>query len=128
MRKVKVWAERTFRGETFPEPVIIESASYKTDYILIPKDEEAQFCKQKVVREERILPRTIEFPPVMKDCLIKEMVKKGEPVEKLELPLVFKKSILSRYRVANEGEKPNIEITLGLGETVSPSLYEGIRL
>ncbi|KRT80812.1 hypothetical protein AMK59_4993, partial [Oryctes borbonicus] len=37
LRKVRVLVERTFRGVTNPKPLYLESASYKTDYRLIPK-------------------------------------------------------------------------------------------
>lgn len=126
---MKVLVERTFRGQTKEKPVLIESASYKADYRLIPKDEEAEYCKCKVPIQtaERILPRTIEFPPVLKQLLMTEMEKKGE-TEELVLDVICQQGRESKYRIANEGEKPNVEIPLGLGTPASPDLYKGINL
>lgn len=98
--------------------------------MLIPKDEEAEFCKSTVTvdKKERILPRTMELPPLLKASILRDLQKDGKPAENLDIEVVYQKGRESRYRVAKEGEKPNVEITLGLGKPVSPNLFKGIDL
>ncbi|KAI4470283.1 28s ribosomal protein s34 mitochondrial [Holotrichia oblita] len=106
LRKVKVLLEKTFRGVTNPKPVCIESASYKTDYCLIPKDEEQRYCQYKApVTNEKIFP--------------------SEPVVEPVMDIVYNDK---KRRIAKEGEKPTIEIKIGLGKPAALSLYKGIKL
>lgn len=68
-RKVRVWAEKVFRGRKYPKIVEICSASYKPDYRLIPKDEEESYCKTDslgTLEKINILPQTIPFPPLLR--------------------------------------------------------------
>nr|CAI5826003.1 unnamed protein product [Callosobruchus analis] len=126
VRKVRALVEKTFRGNTYPKPILIESSSYKADYKLIPKDEEEQYCKKSVrATVEHILPRTMEFPPLLKELLIREAEAKGEKIKEPKLEVVYnKRSIKTAYRVAKEGEIPTLEIAVGLGKPVSPNLYD----
>ncbi|XP_055913331.1 uncharacterized protein LOC129946970 [Eupeodes corollae] len=118
-RKVRVTIERTFRGVTQPKPVVIYSTTYKADYRLIPKDEEAEYCKSAVQQKEMILPNEIEFPPLLRE-FVREETGNENPMMKVH----FKKNINKLARLAEPGEKPNIEISMGLGKPVSPKLYE----
>ncbi|KAJ8958160.1 hypothetical protein NQ318_006099 [Aromia moschata] len=129
LRKVRVWVERTFRGKTDPQPVVIESASYKADYKLIPKDEEEDYCRIVRKLEGGILPKTIEFPPILKELILRDAGAKEGTTEEPRLELVYnRKSLRNRYRIAEDGEQPTVNFTMGLGKPVSPSLYEGIKL
>lgn len=131
-RKIKVTAERTFRGKTIPEPIIILGTSYKADYRLIPKDEEAEYCKfLKPVQNdpEKILPRTTDFPPLLKELIVRANKIKGEPNEDPKLEIVYNPNGLkTKYRIANEGETPTTDLPSGLGIPASPSLYENIKV
>ncbi|KAJ8953990.1 hypothetical protein NQ314_007183 [Rhamnusium bicolor] len=122
--------KKTFRGKPFPRPIVIESSSYKTDYRLIPKVEEEKYCKRIEEKDVRIFPRTFEFPPIMKELILREMKEKGEKLTEVPpLEIVYSKcSKKTKYRIAKDGEEPNVEIVMGFGTPVSPSLYEGIKL
>jgi small subunit ribosomal protein S34 len=68
-RKVRVWAEKVFRGRKYPKIVEVCSVSYKADYRLIPKDEEEEYCKTDshlTMDKVKILPRTVPFPPLLR--------------------------------------------------------------
>lgn len=129
MRFVKVWVESTFRGKTFPEPIIIERTSYKTDFRLIPKDEEQEYCKSPVFDCTKIVPKTMEFPPLLKELLIRNAKAKGNNLEEeIKLEIFYNKQSLNMsYKIAKDGEKPTVEIVSGLGKPVSPRLYEGLK-
>lgn len=127
-RKVRVWVQKTFRGRTLPNLVQIESASYKSDYKLIPKDEEQNYCKcDKEKVEEKILPQKIDFPPLLREIVRRDLQAKGINIEEdPKMTLVFRKSHQSHYRIAKDGEIPNVNIECGLGKPVAPELYSGI--
>lgn len=127
LRKVRVWVERTFRGQKFPKLVKIESTSYKSDYKLIPKDEESIYCQIKKNEKLKIYPKTMEFPPLLKEVIRRENLKEGI-TEEPKLEIVYNKSKNKSYRVAEDGEKADIEIVSGLGKPISPSLYKGVSL
>lgn len=131
-RLIRVWVENTFRGKKDPEPVIIYKTSYKADYRLIPKDEEAEYCK--IVQEKsendqpKIMPHTTDFPPLLKELIVRESKARGVPNEDPKLDIVYSKTALAtKYRVAQEGETPSYEIPCGLGVPASPSLYANIK-
>lgn len=68
-RKVRVWAEKVFRGRKYPKIVEVCSVSYKADYRLIPKDEEEEYCKTEshlTLEKVKILPRAVPFPPLLR--------------------------------------------------------------
>lgn len=70
--------EKTFRGKKLAEPTEIYRTSYKTDYQLIPKNEEAKFLASVAVQKpEVILPNSIEMPPLMAKFIAKVNEKKG---------------------------------------------------
>ncbi|CAH0547451.1 unnamed protein product [Brassicogethes aeneus] len=131
VRKVRVWVEKVFRGVKQPKPMVIESTSYKTDYKLIPKDQEDAYCRFKEVKQEhvKIVPKTVDFPPIMQELLKRDMISRGEKVTEVpKLELVYNKSSKQKYKIAEKDEKPDVNITLGLGTPISPSLYEGVKL
>lgn len=125
-----MWVEKTFRGVQHPKLVELCSSTYKADYRLIPKAEEHEYCRlQEVVKTERILPRTIEFPPLLKELIVRDKLAKGEKIsEEPKLSLKYRMGRENHVRVAKEGETPNVQIVSGLGTPVSPSLYKGINV
>lgn len=124
-RKVRVLVERTFRGETDPKPKQIDSVSYKPDYMLIPKDEEHRYLNH-VKRSVKILPRTIEMPPLLKEILIRQ-AKKDNTTPVLHMPVKYNLTGMKNYVVAKEGETPTVEVSMGLGTPASPHLYADIK-
>lgn len=103
--------------------VEIFSASYKADYRLIPRELESTYCKTTPVIEERILPRTIEFPPLLREFIVKET---GNTAPILNVKLTVNREKIAR--LAKEGETPNMHITMNVGKPCSPRLYKGLNL
>lgn len=129
-RYVGVWVERVFRGVRTPYPVDMSNVSYKTDYRLIPKHEEAKYTNQPLkdldtVKNLKLIPPTMDFPPVMHRLIAKES---GNPHPKLTV--ILNKSKENFYRIAVEDETPTIEFSsfMSLGKPVSPNLYKGVGL
>ncbi|XP_076627182.1 mitochondrial ribosomal protein S34 [Colletes latitarsis] len=113
-RKIVALVERTFRGKTADKPVQIESVSYKADYVLVPKDQEERYLNASSKLPEKILPRTTNFPPLLKELLIRQAKQKGEPLtEEPKLPIKYNLHGMKHYRIAEENETPtyNIDIT-----------------
>lgn len=129
MRKVTIYIEKTFRGKRYPD-TLISRVSYKTDYRLLPKDEEAEYCKPVEVKAtEEIYPRTMPFPPLMRELIAREAEAKGEKLsEDPKLEIIYKTGVNNNIRIAKEGETPTCTFVTGLGTPASPSLYKGINL
>uniref|UniRef100_A0A182FGU0 Uncharacterized protein n=1 Tax=Anopheles albimanus TaxID=7167 RepID=A0A182FGU0_ANOAL len=121
-RKVRVTVEKTFRGRKCPNPVQVESVSYKADYRLLSKHEEETYCKL-VERQEKIFPREIELPPLLRDFVTRET---GKPAPMI--PIKLKVGRENHYRLANEGERPTVSVTMNIGQPASPSLYANCEL
>ncbi|KAJ0178348.1 hypothetical protein K1T71_006171 [Dendrolimus kikuchii] len=130
-RRVRVWVEKTFRGHTLPKLNEIYRTSYKTDYQLIPKNEEKKLLSllEQYKRSVEVLPNSIEMPPLMKKFIIKDHERKGlEPVKEFTMPITYNHSPNRIHRIAQGNEKPTVQFTMGLGKPASPSLYEGVNL
>lgn len=117
--------EKVFRGVRAPAPVPILRASYKADYVLIPKHLEKNYVAtidhaDKV--NQRVLQKYTEFPPLLKKFLIKET---GNADIKLELK--YFEGVDSLYRVAKDDETPNVTFEHGLGTPASPNLYKNVK-
>lgn len=129
-RKVKIWVEKTFRGNTAPKLVEMCSVTYKADFKLIPKDEEVLYCQRKGVEvksEERILPNAIPFPPLLKELIMKDLLSKGGVVkEEPKLYLKYRKGRENNVKVADDQNTANVELKIGIGKPFSPNLYQGI--
>lgn len=104
--------------------------SYKADFQLIPKDEEYKFVStsETVKQEERIFPEYIDFPPLLKRLVLRDKTSRGETVDDIKLKLKINTNRDNRARIAESGEKPNVEISMGLGKPASPDLYNGLNL
>lgn len=118
-RKVKVTVEKTFRGVTAAKPVIIFSSSYKADFKLIPISIEATYCKVSQDKKEVIISQEMDLPPLLRE-FISDETKQANPKMKTH----FKENVNKISRLAKDGEKPTLEIPIGLGVPVSPKLYE----
>lgn len=111
--------EKTFRGRHYPNPVEIFSASYKPDYQLIPKHMEAEFCKVTPTRVEKVLPTEIELPPLLRVFVEKETGEKNP-----KIPLKLKQTKEKFYRLAKDGEKPTMDVGMGLVKSLNDQLLK----
>ncbi|XP_026731158.1 uncharacterized protein LOC113496197 [Trichoplusia ni] len=129
-RRVRIWVEKTFRGRKLPNLTEIYRTSYKPDYKLIPKNEEAKLLNAVGLHEtQEILPNRIEMPALMKKFIIKDHENKGlEIVSDFTMPISYNHSPNRVKRIAKDNEKPTVQFTMGLGKPASPSLYEGVPL
>lgn len=66
----------------------------------------------------------------MKELILRDIRAEGlEVTEEPKLEIVYNRvSKKTKYRVAEDGEKANVEIVMGLGKPAAPSLYEGVNL
>lgn len=126
-RKVIVLVERVFRGQKSPILVQMDGRTYKPDFMLVPKDQEAKYINATETPQLRIMPRTTNFPPLLKEILIQEAQEQGKDVSDIKLELIYSPLGIKSYRIAEEGEAPTTEIKVGLGQPASPSLYENIK-
>lgn len=123
VRKVRVWVEKTFRGRKSPELVEMFANTYKADYKLIPKHEEEDYCKCNNPKVEyKILPRTMSFPPLLRELIIREMKEKDEIVEEPQLTIVYSKNEDSRYRAAEGDEVPTTTFQERFSKAVTSTL------
>ncbi|XP_076242033.1 mitochondrial ribosomal protein S34 [Calliopsis andreniformis] len=111
-RKVMVLVQKIFRGKTIETPVQIDSASYKADYVLIPKDQEAQYLNATGRPSCKIMPRTVELPPLLKELVIRQAKQAGKSIEEPKLEMRYNFSGIKNYRIAKEGEMPTVDIKL----------------
>lgn len=64
----------------------------------------------------------------MKELIIREKKAKGENVtEDPQMTIVYRRSRESLYRIAEEGEKPNVKFSYGIEGAVSPNLYQNVK-
>ncbi|XP_069702045.1 small ribosomal subunit protein mS34 isoform X2 [Periplaneta americana] len=130
-RKVRVWAEKVFRGRKYPGLVKIESASYKADYRLLHKDEEEDYCKEDAVislEKIKLLPHTIPYPPLLKEMILNECRARGEEVTKEpEMEMSYTRSRDGLSRKARKDETPTVKFEPGIGTPISPELYANVQ-
>lgn len=93
--------------------------------MLLSKKDEAEYCKIVDTREERIIAPLMELPP-----LLKEFVQKETGRQDVKMKVNFKTNPYKTARLASEGEKPNIEIPIGVGkpDPTGAVLYKGINI
>lgn len=106
------------------ENLLIRSTSHVPDFSLVPKHLEKNYVATKTskdVIEQNILPRELEFPPLVKNMLIKKGV--ANP----KMPASYSTYKRSWYRIAEEGEKPTREVHSGLGTPRSPNLFKTVN-
>lgn len=115
-----VLVERVFRGRKTPKPVQLDSATYKADYILIPKDQEHLYLENKKLPEEKILPRTTDLPPLLSQIIVRQMKARGDKVSeepKLTLKYNFEGRSVKNYRLVEEGESPTVKLNFSIDES-----------
>lgn len=122
-RKVKVTVEKTWRGVTLPKPIEIYSASYKADYELVDKEDEHKYLQNTNKVSEKVMSNEVEFPPLLREFIADET---GQQNPKMKVH--FKKNDNKFVRLAKDGEKPTIQMVMGLGQPSEPGkkLYEGV--
>lgn len=122
-RKVKVTVEKTWRGVTLPKPIEIYSASYKADYELVDKEDEHKYLQNTNKVSEKVLSNEVEFPPLLREFIADET---GQQNPKMKVH--FKKNDNKFVRLAKDGEKPTIQMVMGLGQPseAGKKLYEGV--
>lgn len=116
--------EYVFRGVKFDQPQRITGESSVPDFRLIPKHLESNYTYTKTSSqriEENILPRYMDFPPLLKAMLVKSGNKDAK------LPANLQTSPMALYRVAREGEQPTRQFENGFGTPKSPNLYKGVN-
>lgn len=119
--------EQVFRGQKIPIPVQIDIVTYKPDYILIPKDQEANYINRTEQPIQKIMPRTTNFPPLLKEILMRQRTNLKGGSSDLKLELKYALFGIKNYKIAEEGETPTVNIDIGLGKPASPSLYANIK-
>lgn len=123
-RHVHALCEFVHRGIKYEEPVHITNESTVPDYSLIPKHLELNYTfsktKTQKMAENVIAPYT-EFPPLLKDILIKNGMK--DPKLKIRLNT----SPNSLYRLAEDGEQPTRHVETGFGTPRSKNLLQNVN-
>ncbi|XP_027231581.1 uncharacterized protein mRpS34 [Penaeus vannamei] len=118
----KVLAEQIFRGKNMGI-VNLSKTSYKTDFRLIHKHEEAKYlqkAEESIPCDVKIFPQTMEMPPLLK------MFAEREGHSATTLKVNMNASKYNNSRIAKDGETPNVNLSIGLGSPASPELYEGV--
>lgn len=119
-RKCRVWVEKVFRGKKLEKISCIESVSYKNDYRLIPKHEEADYKDSEVPM--KLISPIMSLPPLLREFVMKE-TGESDPL----MPVKCKKGIMTNSRLAKDGEKADIHLAIGLGKPSEKCryLYDG---
>lgn len=116
-----VLVERTFRGQKSPRPIQLDSATYKPDYLLIPKDQEHLYLEANVtLPEKRLLPKTMDFPPLILHLIKQRLKAKGvvSPEEpKLTIRYNETNMMHKKYRVVKEDETTMVELKFGVDKS-----------
>ncbi|XP_078035629.1 LOW QUALITY PROTEIN: mitochondrial ribosomal protein S34 [Augochlora pura] len=129
-RKVVVLVEKTFRGQTVAKPVQLDSVTYKTDYVLIPKDEESHYLNVSNQQTVKYMPSKTEFPPLLKEILIREAKQaeleypEGEP----KLRLRYNLRGVKNYKIAEDQETPTIDVEMSMRSTLYMDDYDKLEI
>lgn len=95
---------------------------------MIPKDEEDKYTRYNKSLVMKVVPRTMDYPPLLKELIIRQrkaagILDKEEP----KMEIIYQMSGVKRYRLAEEGETPTVNFVISLGTPDSPSLYANIK-
>lgn len=114
--------QKTWRGITLPKPIEIYSTSYKADYELVDVEDEAKYLQNSSKIGVKVLAPQVEFPPLLRELIEAETGQKNP-----QMKVHFKTNDNKFVRLAKEGEKADIQMTMGLGQppAVAQKLYEG---
>ena len=107
----------------------MESSTYKSDYFLIPKYQEEEFCKDVEASKTKILASKMEFPPLLKEYVMRQMKSNVTSFsEEPKMKICYNSHGYQTYRVAEEGETPTEpEPSIGLGKPITPRLYKNVE-
>ena len=78
-----VVVERVYKNLRHPKPFVISDLVHKTDFRLVPKDEEAEFCKWDQIkdydpsRDAPVKPKFVEMGPLLKEVVKRSKAAKG---------------------------------------------------
>lgn len=117
--------EYVFRGIKYNEPYKINRSTCLPDFALIPKHEESNYTAQKTqsqVIEENLIPKDMEFPPLLRSLLIQN----GNKNPRLPVALNDRENHKTMYRVAKEGENPTKKFETGFGTAKVPHFVETV--
>lgn len=124
---MRVWVEKTFRGNKAPKLVEMCSTSYKPDYRLLPMSEETAYCSCSSPYDPKtILPTEFKFPPLLQELILRDKQLINEKVEDLKLTMKYKRGRENKARLPSDNETPNIQLADGVGKPVSPELYKNV--
>ncbi|XP_059475012.1 uncharacterized protein LOC132196413 [Neocloeon triangulifer] len=120
-RFVSVRCEKYWRGKKLSD-VFMNGSTYKADFKLIPKSEEAEYCKVIETSEKRDpRPATADFPPLFRELL------KREKGTLSHLTLQYKRTEYNRMvdPSGHEVSKPD-KSNAQFGKPVATRFYESV--
>ncbi|KAL1469475.1 hypothetical protein MTO96_025082 [Rhipicephalus appendiculatus] len=121
-----VWAETVFRGRRLG--VIQLESPQVPDYKLVPKSEEARLLSLPVVDPvPKVLPRYLKMPPLMRIIVERDLKAKGIAIDdEPKMRAVYSSSIAGSYRIAEEGEMPDVEHT-DMKNYITEKFRQGVK-
>lgn len=121
----EVWAETVFRGRRLG--VMQMESPHVPDYKLVPKSEEDRLLALPVSEPvQKILPRYIKMPPLLRMIVERNMKAEGASDGEPKLRAVYSQSCTQTYRVAEEGETPDVEFC-HIRDYITDKFREGIK-
>lgn len=121
-----VWAQTVFRGRRVG--VVQLESPQVPDYKLVPKSEEARLLSLPVVDPvPKVLPRYLKMPPLMRIIVERDLKAKGvADVVEPRLRAVYSDSYVQSYRIAEEGETPDVEYT-DMKDYITEKFRQGVK-
>ncbi|XP_033120314.1 28S ribosomal protein S34, mitochondrial-like [Anneissia japonica] len=94
----EVWANRTWRGYRKDGLEVKITAWHKSEWKLIRKSEEADFCAYTPKKEDfHVVPNSIPLPPLLDAMMRQKMEREGDvSEEKLKLKLIINQTYVNR--------------------------------
>ncbi|XP_050031800.1 small ribosomal subunit protein mS34 [Dermacentor andersoni] len=120
-----VWAETVYRGRRIG--VVQLESPQVPDYKLVPKSEEGRLLSLPVADPvPKVLPRYLKMPPLMRIVVERDLKAKGIDDAEPKLQAVYTNSYLMTYRIAEEGEAPDVEHT-DMRDYIAEKFRQGIK-
>ncbi|XP_065308429.1 small ribosomal subunit protein mS34 [Dermacentor albipictus] len=120
-----VWAETVYRGRRIG--VVQLESPQVPDYKLVPKSEEGRLLSLPVADPvPKVLPRYLKMPPLMRIVAERDLKAKGIGDAEPKLQAVYTSSYLMTYRIAEEGEAPDVEHT-DMRDYIAEKFRQGIK-
>lgn len=88
-------------------------SAFLPDFHLVPKSEEHNYLHAPVDEAPpKVLPRYLPFAPLLRKMVLRDMKAKGlDTSQEPMLEAVYRAPKTNTYRIAEEGEAPNVEFT-----------------